>query len=47
MIHDTHVPPRGPLDEPAEADVRFERAPASTVVDWAADRFGTATSQPE
>ena len=40
MIHDTHVPPPGLLDELAEANACFEQAPASTVLEWAVDRFG-------
>ena len=40
MIHDPHVAPPGLLEEIAEADARFDRAPASTVVEWAVKRFG-------
>ena len=41
MIRDTQNPPPGLLDELAEADARFDRAPASTVLGWAVARFGT------
>jgi phosphoadenosine phosphosulfate reductase len=41
MTNDTHVPPPGLLDDLAEADARFELAPASAVLTWAFDRFGS------
>ena len=40
MTHATAAPPSELVDELAEADARFAAAPASKVVEWAADRFG-------